>query len=75
MEQKRSPHLQVNPVSPSFFLQVRHRFFLGFFAGIGSSFSSSVCIDDEEDCGTAILDASHFDSDSTLLEFSDNVVG
>jgi len=66
----------VNPVSPSFFLQVKHRFFLGFFAGIGSSFSSSVvCADVDGVCATAILDASHFDSDSTFMEFSDNVVG
>jgi len=64
-------------VSPSFFLQLRQRFFLGFFAGIGSSFSSSVFVEVEGVCVRASLEASHFDSDSTFstfMMFSDKVV-
>merc|ERR1711970_564050 len=71
---KNGPHRHVNPVNPSFFLQLRHRFFFGFFAGTGSSFSSCVCLDVEGTCTTSSLDASLFDSViSTVL--SDKVVG
>ena len=36
MEQKRPLHLQVNPVSPTFFLHTPHRFFF-FFPSLGPS--------------------------------------
>jgi len=80
-EQNRSPHLQVNPVSPSFFLQVKHLLFLGFLAGIGSSLSSSVLTVMEVGTGGIIssllaLGFSCFDSASTLTTstlLSDNV--
>jgi len=41
MEQNWPPQRQVKPVRPSFFLQLRQRFFFAFLAGTGGSDSSS----------------------------------
>jgi len=62
-------------VSPSFFLHVRQRLFFGFFAGTGSSLSSSVPVEaDAEACTVTSVEISLFDSSvSTATVLSDNV--